>query len=508
MFTDPLSELGLRPVTLADRPAMDRYFGSLQSPLSDYTFSQLFTWRNSLRIAWDVIDGHLCVFANGSGDLTLLLPPIGDTGSDRALARATEVMDHYNTKHACREKSRVEYVSEELLARFDHGKLSVQPQGTDYLYDVNRMIDLAGGDLASKRQAKNRFARNYAHRVEAYDPARHFGACRDLLNAWKERQDSAHAGDDTSSFIKRTKEALATQLALEHAADLGLVGMVVYVRDGQQPGAVETIKGFTFGEALGADQSSIVVEKTDLECKGLAQFIFSEFCRTAWADRPLVNAGDDWGLESLAWTKGSYRPVKLLKKYVMAAPVRVAASMATPSATVDAQASAPEQAEVVDEPVTIRNVRRTDLEAISALEAGCFSAYNLSRRQLNYLQQRQETAVFVVAEQGGRIVGEGIALVRRHRQSVSGRAYSLAVDPAYRGRRIGERLMREMLEQLRHRGVRRVYLEVEATNASAVHLYERLGFRGIGELPDYYGDGKHGLHMMCEVGVPATQVAA
>src|SRR5690606_24634811 len=89
----------------------------------------------------------------------------------------------------------------------------------------------------------------------------------------------------------------------------GLRGMVVYVDN--------VLKAFTFGEALGGSQSSITVEKTDLECKGLAQFIFSEFCRTQWADRPLCNVGDDWGLASLAWTKMSYRPVKLLQKYVL-----------------------------------------------------------------------------------------------------------------------------------------------------------------------------------------------
>jgi ribosomal protein S18 acetylase RimI-like enzyme len=515
MRTDPLSDFGLRPVTLADRPAMERYFHSLREPLSDYTFSQLFTWRNSLRIAWDVIENHLCVFANGSGDLTLLLPPIGDTGSDRALARAAEIMDQYNSIHACREKSRVEYVSEELLARFDRSKLAaVTPQGNDYLYDVKRMIDLAGGDLASKRQAKNRFMRNYAHRVEAYDAARHFDACRELLNSWKERQDCAHAGDDTSSFIKRTKESLATQLSLEHAGDLGLRGLVVYVQD-QQGG--EQIKGFTFGEALGGDQSSIVVEKTDLECKGLAQFIFSEFCRTAWADRPLVNAGDDWGLESLAWTKSSYRPVKLLKKFAMTPPVRVLAAVdcrlriancelegAAPSLLQSAIGN-PQSAIPQSSPVVIRPARRSDLPSISALEEGCFTAYNLSKRQLGYLQQRQ-SAVFLVAEQDGRIVGEGIALVRHHKQSVSGRVYSLAVDPASRGQRIGERLMREMVDQLRHRAVRRIYLEVEASNGAAIHLYERLGFGSIGTLPDYYGEGKAGVHMMCEA--EAAAVAA
>jgi ribosomal protein S18 acetylase RimI-like enzyme len=534
---DPLSVFGLRPVTLADRPAMEPFFRSLRSPLSDYTFSQLFTWRNSLRIAWNVIDAHLCVFANGSGDLTLLLPPIGDTNSDRALLRCAEIMDAYNSAHACRDKSRVEYVSEELMARFDTARLSVAPQGTDYLYDVTRMIDLAGGDLASKRQAKNRFARNYKHRAEPYDHAKHFMPCLELLDQWKERQDGAHAGDDTSSFIKRTKESLATQLTLEHAGDLGLKGMVVYVTDEQ---GVDRVKGFTFGEALGLDQSSIVVEKTDLECKGLAQFIFSEFCRTAWADRPLVNAGDDWGLETLAWTKSSYRPVQLLKKFAMTPPVTLAVAMPSPAPApslkmgdvvlVDDQSladgvpfaeewagetavEAPQAAPAVasssssssSSEITIRRARREDLDAICAIEQGCFSTYNLSRRQLQYLQQR-DTAVFLVAERDGQVVGEGIALLRHHKQSLSGRAYSLAVDPKHRGQRIGERLMRAMLDQLRDRNVRRVYLEVEKTNASAVHLYERLGFRSIGALPDYYGPGRDGLHMMCEVAVPAPTI--
>src|ERR1700724_3452547 len=86
MDDDPFLGWGLRPVELTDRDVLTPYFASLAEPLSDYTFSQLFTWRNSLRILWKQIDAHLCVFANGTGDLTLLLPPIGDTGGDRALA--------------------------------------------------------------------------------------------------------------------------------------------------------------------------------------------------------------------------------------------------------------------------------------------------------------------------------------------------------------------------------------------------------------------------------------
>jgi hypothetical protein len=309
MDDDPFAGYGLKPVELADRSVLEPYFSSLAEPLSDYTFSQLYTWRNSLRILWKQIDGHLCVFANGSGDLTLLMPPIGETGGDRSLRQAFEIMDDYNVAHQVPERSRIEYASDELLGRFDRGALKVEPMGADYLYDVARMIDLAGGDLASKRQMKNRFTRNYEHRVEPYSAALHRDDCLRLLDTWKEHQDVQHEREPCANAIKRAKESIATRLCLDTVEVLGLKGLVVYVGS--------ELKGFTFGEFLGATQSSITIEKTDLTTKGLAQFIFSEFCRTCWADRPLVNVGDDWGLETLAWTKQSYRPVKMLQKFVL-----------------------------------------------------------------------------------------------------------------------------------------------------------------------------------------------
>jgi ribosomal protein S18 acetylase RimI-like enzyme len=514
MVVDPLSgyaaQYGLRPVTLADQALLNDYFKSLAEPLSDYTFSQLYSWRNSLRILWRELDGHLCVFANGTGDLTLLMPPIGDSGSDRALAGCWDIMDDYNAAHQVPDRGRIEYASEELLGRFDRSKIHVQPMGTDYLYDVNRMIDLAGGDLASKRQARNRFLRNYQSRVETYDKSKHFDGCCALLDAWKSHQDTQHAMEITAdaNSIKRQKESLATRLALEYAEELRLKGMVVYVEGGEEGSGFgvqgsgnanaavpsflnrSSIRGFTFGEHLGQDQSSIVIEKTDLEVKGLAQFIFSEFCRSEFADRPLVNVGDDWGLETLAWTKRSYRPVKLLQKYVMGKIAKTQVGYEAPiSGTSVVQ---------VAEPARIRVARKDDLAAAVHLEQTCFNTYSLSKRQLHYLQNRANS-VFLVAEQDGRVVGEAIALVRHHKKGNSGRIYSLAVSGECRGQKLGRRLMRKLIEELAARGVRRAYLEVEQANTSAVKLYEALGFRSIGPLPDYYGEGRNGWHMVCEV---------
>jgi len=526
MDDDPILGWGLRPVELTDRDVLTPYFTSLAEPLSDYTFSQLFTWRNSLRILWKKIDEHLCVFANGTGDLTLLLPPIGDAGGDKALAAAFELMDAYNAEHGVPHKSRVEYASDELLSRFDRRGLVADPMGFDYVYDVTRMIDLAGGDLASKRQAKNRFLRNYQHRVEPYCAQRHLAGCRQLLEQWKVHQDTQHIDDGSETGAdaggaKRLKEATATDLCLESAEALGIQGMVVYVRGGPESALADrdtaafglpvdadgfAIRGFTFGEHVGRDQSSITIEKTDLTVKGLAQFIFSEFCRSHWADRPLVNVGDDWGLETLAWTKMSYRPVKLLQKYMLHR--QPAVSVLVPAATPSHEQSAiPRLQGMRALPVTVRVADKQDVTAAVELEKACFSpSVSLKKRQLQYLQQRR-SAVFLVAEQGGAVVGEGIALLRQHKTGLSGRIYSLAVESQCRGQKIGDRLLSAMLEALIARGARRVYLEVAPNNERAVRLYERHGFRRIGTLPDYYGKGKDGTHMMIEASALQPAVA-
>lgn len=518
MVETPLSGYGLKPVRLRDQATLNAYFQSLTEPLSDYTFSQLYTWGNSLRIYWTEIDGQLCVFANGTGDLTLLMPPIGTGDPSRALASAYQIMDDYNAAHGVIDRGRVEYVSEELLGRFEHANLDVRPMGTDYLYDVRKMIDLPGGDLASKRQAKNRFARNYEYRVEAYDPGKHLEGCQRLLGLWKAHQDASRVADPGINAIKRQKESLAAGLSLESGAELGLKGLVVYVNDmkernsadgGSDPADAEppqrsdclltdadgfAIRGFTFGEMLGPNQSSITIEKTDLSVKGLAQFIFSEFCRSHWSDRPLVNVGDDWGLETLAWTKMSYRPVKLLQKYMLKRQAPVAVAVTAPSDDEAAQGA------------TVRAAQAADVAAAVELEQACFSAYSLSKRQLQYLQ-RAPSAVFVVAEQAGKVVGEGISLVRQHKRRgralpPTGRIYSLAVSKECRGQRIGQRMLQAMIDGLVVRGVRRIYLEVEQDNGPAISLYERFGFRSIGTLPEYYGAGRHGVHMMYEVGQP------
>lgn len=315
--------LGLAPLRLADRPLFHDLFSRQARPISDYSFAGTFLWSASLKLYWGLLHRHLCVFANGTGDLTMLVPPMPEPGAGpddlgRCLRECFARMDEYNERHSQRHRSRVEYVSEEMLARlraapgFD---LEAAPMGGDYIYDMARMIDLAGGGLKSKRSARNKFLRDYPdHRTELLTPA-HRPACLALLLRWQQHAELKYGNEPqfeeaAGTRVLRRREVAACEFSLDHMDALNLKGLALFV------GA--DLVGFTLGEALTANQASILIEKTHPDFPGAPQVIFSEFCRQGWAGYAECNAGDDCGMPSLQFTKESYRPIARLHKYSLA----------------------------------------------------------------------------------------------------------------------------------------------------------------------------------------------
>ena len=65
---------------------------------------------------------------------------------------------------------------------------------------------------------------------------------------------------------------------------------------------------------------------------------------------------------------------------------------------------------------------------------------------------------------------------------------TFAVDPGYRRRRIGERLLLALLDLALDRRAREATLEVRLSNLPARRLYEKYGFRPVGIRPRYYSE--------------------
>ena len=79
---------------------------------------------------------------------------------------------------------------------------------------------------------------------------------------------------------------------------------------------------------------------------------------------------------------------------------------------------------------------------------------------------------FLVAEEGGRIVGTVMAGYEGHRGWIN----YLAVEPARQRGGLGRRLVAEAERVLRAAGCPKINLQVRPENKAAVAFYERLGF--------------------------------
>jgi [ribosomal protein S18]-alanine N-acetyltransferase len=93
----------------------------------------------------------------------------------------------------------------------------------------------------------------------------------------------------------------------------------------------------------------------------------------------------------------------------------------------------------------------------------------------------------IVLERDDSIVGYAILSV------AAGEAHilNLCVDPDYRRLGYGDRLLDEILLRAKAASVREVFLEVRPSNATALSLYRKKGFRQIANRRAYY-QARHG----------------
>ena len=129
----------------------------------------------------------------------------------------------------------------------------------------------------------------------------------------------------------------------------------------------------------------------------------------------------------------------------------------------------------------IRDVKETDLPRIAEIEILCFSKPWTEAMLLDELLL-PEGSFLAAADENDCVIGYISA------RNYLGDCYigNLAVHPGYRRFGIGERLLQKMIERSRADGGLFVSLEVRVSNLPARALYEKRGFRFMGERKNYY----------------------
>ncbi|MBS4193242.1 ribosomal protein S18-alanine N-acetyltransferase [Bacillus sp. FJAT-49705] len=141
--------------------------------------------------------------------------------------------------------------------------------------------------------------------------------------------------------------------------------------------------------------------------------------------------------------------------------------------------------------LTFRFLNENDVDEIHKIERESFTMPWTKEAFYNEFTQNK-FAVYVGLEEDGNIIGYcgvWIVLDEAHITNV-------AILPQYRGMKLGEALMREIMEVSADKGAMTMTLEVRVTNHIAQSLYRKLGFQNGAIRKNYYTDNQEDALVM------------
>jgi len=313
----------LQSFTLETKPIIEKYLSKINVDISDYTFAANYIWLANSSGFYAIVNKCFCLFSMSGGELTMLLPPLGKKKHiTEAMMQCFELMNENNSS---KYYARIDYVQgamiEEFVQSADDAQSMfemlehyvIEKKLVDYVYEANSLINLRGNSYHTKRTEINKFVKSYPnYRIEELKSTKHFDEIMGLFNKWVSDRLKYMPHEEAELFLEGIhQERHAIKRVLKHYDEMELIGLVIYIDD--------KIKGFSIGEKINADTACVIIEKTDFEILGCAQFIFREFTKVlqTYYGVEYINVGDDMGFENLKKVKMSYRPFKLVPKYTI-----------------------------------------------------------------------------------------------------------------------------------------------------------------------------------------------
>ena len=138
----------------------------------------------------------------------------------------------------------------------------------------------------------------------------------------------------------------------------------------------------------------------------------------------------------------------------------------------------------------IRTMTKDDIDDVYKVEEDCFVdpwSKEAIRQEL-----KNNLARYIVAEIDGKVVGYvGVWFVLDE-----GHITNIAVHSDYRGNKIGDKLIKELVELCKENNMSAITLEVRVSNIVAQNLYKKYGFKIGGIRKEYYSDNKEDAMIM------------
>ena len=267
------------------RSILHPMFKILPEVISEFTFANIYLFRETHNYRISQLDDQLCVITGRDADQPFFMLPFGLPDEDVL----TDLFARHHVMKALTPSQA------DQLAEIGYD-VSEDRDNFDYLYSREDLVNLTGRKFHKKKNQLNLFIRNNECQAKPLLEEYRDDALQ-ILEQWRRRQDGP--GD----FVAAVE-------ALEKMWPLQLCGGIFYIDD--QPAA------YCLGEELALGTSFVIhFEKAVLtpEFRGLYQFINQAFASILPDKYETVNREQDLGNPGLRQAKESYHPVGFVKKY-------------------------------------------------------------------------------------------------------------------------------------------------------------------------------------------------
>lgn len=291
--------MNFKLITLEDKEWMKNYLRESDFQGCDYSFTNLFLWKDISQVEVADYAGMLCIRSKRlSRNQYIYTFPAGNGDLRQAVEAMRRNARQENNPFVLRgfgeqEKKRLE---EACPGQFEFESIRKE---WDYLYSVEALAELKGKKYHGKRNHIARFMDRGEWELRPIT-AENKEACKAMCDRWYEKQKE---NGKTDSLLDRP----VVETAFEHFETFGLTGVALYL-EGE-------IVGVTMGEPLNSDTFAVHIEKAYSDIQGAYPMLNKQFVLNFMQGFTYVNREEDDGEPGLRKAKESYYPVKMLEKY-------------------------------------------------------------------------------------------------------------------------------------------------------------------------------------------------
>jgi hypothetical protein len=295
--------LNFKQIELTDKKEIEDCLASNTYRSCDFSFTNMWAWAVKFKTMFAVKQRTLFLRFSETDRRTYYMLPIGKMPLKEALS---EIMADAGRQNA-------PFLLKGVTPRMREAIEEAMPDVFDYMHDRNndeylyyseKLIQLTGKKLQSKRNHINRFKKENPD-WEYYPVTTHEEAmaCLRMLKEWESLK---NLPDDDRSL---EYDYMATKLMLQNIDCLNLKAGAIRVNG--------KLVAFSVGERLTDDTFVVHVEKAFGEINGAYAIINQQFIEHEAAGFTYINREEDMGLEALRKAKLSYYPDILLQEHIL-----------------------------------------------------------------------------------------------------------------------------------------------------------------------------------------------